>query len=735
MAKAKVIFRSALAGFRNWLLALAFIATSILLVSCGGSTTITQGSGVTGDRDFELTHFSSVITGQTAQISAYVFSLPDGPGGRRVASQGVTVNFTIFDNQSRSSLDAGSAVSGSDGIAFVTYTAGSLIGAQDTVRVSVAGVADPQDALIAVDPPGAATLDITVVASPDTIAAVADVGANNQATISATVTTSAGPVANQPVTFTTTAGTLLCSPCTANTNGSGVVSVKLQSSTNLETADVQAQAGTSSASTTVAFIAGPAADFQLFASPPNLTADNNSTSTVTTVVRDSAAHLVADGTTVNFSLKAASIGAGDFVEIPSSDLTVGGVASVTFRAGVDATINGGDVNIRASSGGANSDDADSTYGDGLITLISEQVGSVTLTIDSTTLTANGTDFTVATATVLNTGGTPVNPGTPVTFATTSGDLDTDFNFPAPVETTITTETIGDLGEVSVFLRSSTDPGQYFVTASSGSKSAAAQVTFEALPTDVDNSYLTVTPGTIAKGGETAVITLTARDSFYNPVSAGRPVGFTVSSGGGVISGETPTDGTGVATATITSSETEGTYDLSATIDGVTIDTIADNVTPTQITYGPGIGLDPNTVFLDYTNKLDLPDTYLTLESPSGSDFIKITATVTAVNGELLLNGCGANIEFSIANGPDDALLDGSTGIVTKTTTDGVASVLLSAGIEPGTVRVQVSATKDSDCVALGTPVTTLSTGITIASGEAAALFIYPDSDIAFGMTR
>jgi hypothetical protein len=157
--------RSILAGFRYWLLALVLFASSTILISCGGDETTVITDASAGDTSFELTYFSSVITGQTAQISAYVFSLPDGPGGRRVASQGVTVNFEIFDNQSRSSLDAGSAVSGSDGIAFVTYTAGSLIGAVDIVRVTVAGVADPQDAVITVDPPGAGTLVVTVTAS------------------------------------------------------------------------------------------------------------------------------------------------------------------------------------------------------------------------------------------------------------------------------------------------------------------------------------------------------------------------------------------------------------------------------------------------------------------------------------------------------------------------------------------------------------------------------------------
>ena len=662
--------RPLLTGFRYWLLAFIILASASILVSCSGETTYTiPPSGGGGDTSFELTYLDNVTTGSTTPITANVIksvTLLEGGTGTVVA-EGVTVTFQIIDNQSLSALSEVSAVTDEFGKATVTYTAGTNKSVTDTVRVRIDGV-DYQDALINVNPVGIGTSAVAVSADPVSLEAVdpndypIPETITNQAAISATVTAGGVNQVGVDVNFTTTGGTLCDYPnctaaaTTAQTDEDGIARIILLSTTNLGTATVKAQYGTASNTTAVTFIAGPAKDFTLYATPSNMTADGSSTSAVTAVVRDAAGHIVEDGTSVDFSLKTTSTGSGDFVQIPPTAQTTGGVATVTFKAGATP----GPIDIRTSSGGVDSDDSVLTNGDGLITLITELVGSVTVTIDSSTLTANGTDFTVATATVLNTGGTPVNPSTPVTFTTTSGDLDTDFNFPVPIETTITTETIGDLGQVSLFLRSSTDPGQYFVTASSGSKSAAAQVTFEALPTDAANSYLTVTPGTIAKGGATAIITLTAHDSFDNPVSAGKTVGFTVESGGGVISGQTTTDGSGVATATITSSNTAGTYDLSATIDGVTINTIADHVTPTQITYGAGIGLDPNTV------ELDLSDTYLALESPSGSDFIKITATVIAVNGEPIVNGCGANIDFSIAAGPADAMLDGLTTTVTKT---------------------------------------------------------------------
>ena len=75
------------------------------------------------------------------------------------------------------------------------------------------------------------------------------------------------------------------------------------------------------------------------------------------------------------------------------------------------------------------------------------------------------------------------------------------------------------GQVSVFLRSNTVAGQYYVTATAGSKSAVAPVTFEALAADAGHSYLLVAPTSIiADGSSTATIPLTAKDQYDNPVA-------------------------------------------------------------------------------------------------------------------------------------------------------------------------------------------------------------------------
>ena len=720
--------RPVLAGFRNFLFALIILASASILVSCSGETTITTTGGG-GDTNYEITYLANVTAGGKTPIEVYVtksVTIEEADGTitqGTVAAEDVTVTFQIIDNQSSSTLDASSVVTGNDGRASVTYTAGLIDSVTDTVRVRVDGVGY-EDAAITVNPAGIGTINVTVSATPDTLEAVTDAGADNQATITATVTSSAGAVAGEDVSFTSTAGSLCNYPdctaaaSTAQTDALGIARIILQSSTNLETADVEAQVGLSSGSTTVTFIAGPASDFTLFATPTNLRADGNSASTVTAVVTDSAGHLVVDDTTVNFSIKNNSMGSGTLVNAttglpPATDQTVGGAATVTFIAGTTV----GAVNIRASSGGVDSDDADPTYGDSLITLIPEFVGSVAVVVDPNTLIADGASIAQVTASVLNSDGLPVNAGTSVTFTTSGGAVDTDFNFTNP-QSSVTTSTIGGLGQAAIFLRSSTTAGQYFVTATSGGRSGATQVNFIAGLADAGNSALTVSPTTIpADGSSTAIMTLTAQDSIGNPVADGKTVVFTANDPGVVISNQTTTVA-GVATATLTSTNTPGIVTLSASIDTI--------IETTTITFGIAAGADPNTI------NLVLSDTFLTVESPTGNDAITIEATVLDGSTPPSPIGvdCGNNITFTKVAGPVDVTLDGSLTPVTKTTNGGVATVTLNAGITPGTVRVQVTASQDTgDCSSLTpTTVSVTTTAIIIASGPPANLFLFPDSD-------
>ncbi|MEN8231369.1 MAG: invasin domain 3-containing protein, partial [Thermodesulfobacteriota bacterium] len=567
--------RSVLKGIHYWLLISIFVATSILLVSCSGTTIDTtggSGGGVGGADTLEISAPSSVDTGGTATISVFATA-----AGVAVAD-GETITFQINPNQSGGNLSALSATT-VDGVASVTYTAGSFnIPASDTIIIT--GTND-----LYTLPDGSCTTDssnlpnvpgctfaigvltpgldtVTVTASSNTLEAVA-VG-NNQALIEALVTAAGTPLGGVPVDFTTTAGSICvvgAAPCTGQqvlgvqTDPSGIARITMQSSTNLETATVTAQAGFTKGSTDVSFIPGPAASFTLFASPVNITADGFSTSEVTTLVSDSAGHIVADGAIVNFSVNTTtSTGTGAFLGIPPSDDTAGGLASSTFTAGVVP----GDIDVVVSSGGADS----GTNGNGLITLIQEIVGNVSVVVEPNSLIANGApdNTVVVRATLTNSSGFPMNAGTEVTISTSGGLLD----FVSPIGSdgtagvTSIIATTDNLGVASVFLQSSTTAGTYSVTATSGGRVGIAQVDFVAGPADAAQSALTVSPVTIpADGITTATMTLTAKDANGNPVPDGTPVVFTTSPG--TISNQTTTSG-GIATATITSSQTATAVD-------------------------------------------------------------------------------------------------------------------------------------------------------------------------------
>jgi adhesin/invasin len=731
-------FRSVSAGFRYWLLAFVFLASTTMLISCGGDeTTITITGGGSGGADtLEISAPSSVDTGGTADI--FVFATAAGE-----AVDGETITFQINPNQSASNLSALSATT-VNGVASVTYTAGSFnIPASDTIIIT--GTND-----LYTLPDGSCTTDssnlpnvpgctfaigvltpgldsVAVTATPDTLEAIVG-GTNNQAIIEALVTAAGTPLEGVSVDFTTTAGSICvigAALCTGQevlgvqTGADGIARITLQSSTIPETATVTAQAGFIRGSADVTFIPGPAATFTLNASPQSITADGQSESIVTTQVRDEAGHIVADGAVVNFSVDTTnSGGTGEFLQFPASDETVGGLASQVFTAG---EIPGG-IEIQVSSGGVvYSSVDDNTPGVPLINLTTENVGSISVVVEPNSLIANGAadNTVVVRATLTNSSGFPMNAGTEVTISTSGGLLD----FVSPIGSdgtaglTSLIATTDNLGVASVFLQSSTTAGTYSVNATSGGRVGIAQVDFVAGPADAAQSQLTVAPVTIpADGITTATMTLTAKDANGNPVPDGTPVAFTTSHG--TISNQTTTSG-GIATATITSSQTETApdgVDLTATIDG--------QVLTATMTFEATVSGDPVNILLNLTG------TSLTVESPGGTNAIDIEATVNDTNGPIGVD-CADNITFQITLGPADAKLDGIPGnaIIQKTTVNGVAGVTLTAGQTPGTVRVEVTANQNSSDCSPGTDVKAITTAITIASGPAASLFIFPDSEV------
>jgi adhesin/invasin len=738
-------FRSVLVGFHYWLLAFVFLATSTFLLSCSGggtSVVITDNTAsqqtVADDLNFVLT--VTVTAGETYDIDVLATYL-------NAPVNGETITFTVIQSESGSNIDGTTVVNidTDNGLATVTYTAGFLGADLDADPLTVKDIIqiDSTDltgtVTITVTPPGADLVEVEAQSS------TLDADGIDRTLITATVTAGGSPVENLEIDFTTTAGTVCVNPapgplpgdCSATqvpdvlTDFEGKARIILQASTNLETATVEAVTPDFvTGSDTVTFIAGPPAIITLQANPTNLQADGSSTSDVTALVTDADGHLVADGTEITFSVTA---GDGSF-PFGAPPTTVGGLVTSIFTAGTDETNNGGVVDILASALGGTVDSG--TSGDGLITLTAEAVDSITISPDPIILTANGLDTAAVTAEVLNASLDPVNPATPVNFATnpndgTAGDLDTTTPV-TPGTYMLSTSTAGLTGIATVYLQASTVAGNYSLTATSGGKIDVAIVEFVAGLADVGNSFIFVTPGSIeANGSSTATLTVTALDAFSNPVSDGTAIDFTTDAGtfqgSGTATVSSPTTN-GVATATIVSSSTPtDPVNLDAFIDDGSALTLS-----TTMIFGDNNSINPNYIVLTLSGGRDGDGTDLPIESPLGNFSTLITAEVFDAAGNPAPD-CPNNIDFSIFAGPADAELDGNTGTlvtpVVKSTVGGTASVSLTPGITPGTVRIRVRSILESDCTTGTIAPFALTTPITIASGSAALINLFPESDV------
>ena len=95
----------------------------------------------------------------------------------------------------------------------------------------------------------------------------------------------------------------------------------------------------------------------------------------------------------------------------------------------------------------------------------------------------------------------------------------------------------------------------------------AAVTVTPGPVSASQSTVAAVPGTIAPGGGSATITVTALDAFGNPVSGAAVV--LAATGGNLTQPVGPTDGNGVATGSL-SGTVEETVVVSATIAGTPV---------------------------------------------------------------------------------------------------------------------------------------------------------------------
>ncbi|MBF0395255.1 MAG: hypothetical protein HQK78_00610 [Desulfobacterales bacterium] len=153
-----------------------------------------------------------------------------------------------------------------------------------------------------------------------------------------------------------------------------------------------------------------------------------------------------------------------------------------------------------------------------------KVGSVSVSVGSSKIVANGTDQTVIRATVNDTSGKAMPNGTSVKFETSAGDIDNDTK---ESQTTYTADTKD--GVATAYLTSGTKLGTANITATSGGVNGSGKVDFIAGPPS--QISVTANPATLtADGKTTSAIKAKVLDAQDNPVADGEKVSFTVDYG-------------------------------------------------------------------------------------------------------------------------------------------------------------------------------------------------------------
>ncbi len=534
---------------------------------------------------------------------------------------------------------------------------------------------------------------IVQAAAPDTITASVNPGsivANGTSTSTATATVKnpgGTGVAGEHVTFTSSdPNEHIASTIDA---GGGNYTAVITSSTTVGTPTITATDTTQSpnitATTTLTQTAGPATNVTLALNPTSIVANGTSTSAATATVKDANGNLVK----------------GDTVAISSSDAgehigTVTNNGDGTYSATITSSTTAGAPTITAKDTSV----TPNVSGTATLTQTAGPATSVTVALNPTSIGANGTSTSAATATVKDANGNLVK-GDTVAFASTDAGEH------------IGTTTNNGNGTYTATITSSTTVGTPTITAkdTSVTPNVSGTATLTQTAGTVASLSVALNPTSIlANGTSTSVATITARDAANNPV-AGDLIMVTSSDPGEHVSGVTDNNN-GTYTATITSSTTVGAPTITAS-DGIN----SGHATLTQ-TAGPATSV---TVALNPTSIV-----------ANGTSTSTATATVKDAQGHLLT---GETIVFSSSDageqvssttnhndGTYSATITSSTTVAPATitakdtsVTPNVSGTATLTQTSPGSATVTV-ALNPTSIVANGTSTTTATATVKFAHG-------------------
>ncbi len=467
--------------------------------------------------------------GQAVQNAVVTFNLPAGVTANAVVGPGTTT-----------------AVSDASGVAAISITSGTpgTYSISATVNPTFDPIGSPQNITFVSAPIDAAQSALVITPAGPLVA-------NGVAQYTATFTardSSGNTVAFAPVFFTVGGGATGGGGVTTDSNGVASISI---TSTSSGSKLVSVYDGTSAAGPLLntgnaVFVAGPAdANQSTISASPTVAATGGPGSTITVQLRDINGNLLTtSGGTVTMSAPASSgvltpvvdNGNGTY----TSTLTDTVTETVTVNFTVNAVTSTNFVQVSFISGGPDA-------------------AASTLAVTPGNRLANGTDGHTATVTVRDSNNNLVA-GATVAFTVCAGATPT-----SPTA-------VSDVNGIASIAVTSNTPGSCGVTATIGGvgvSGSPASVVFVVGPVDVSASSFVIDAGPkTADGVDAFTLTVTAMDSFGHVVP-GVTVDFAAQAGATLGAPSGVTNGSGVASTTATAT-VAGTYQLSATIGGVSV---------------------------------------------------------------------------------------------------------------------------------------------------------------------
>jgi hypothetical protein len=431
--------------------------------------------------------------------------------------------------------------------------------------------------------------------------------------------------------------------------------------------------------------AGQSGSITLSVDVASIPADGSSSAAITATVRDGNGNPVRHYTDVTFSTTLGRFRNGGTAYTvqtqpplkdgkPDRTAAPTGIATVALIAGTTP----GSAKVTVTSNNVSQT---------IYVTISGPAASITLSVDPITIPADGVSSSTITATLTNSSGTPVTPGTEVTFTTNLG------TFTASVQKgetagifsdgsqTYTVKTPDATGVVRVSLVAGTKAGSALVKATSNNVTQAIYVGFGGQPVSI---RLVADPVTIpADGTSSSTITATLTDASGAPVTPGTSVMFTTTLGlflnGTTIHRVVTPDSAGVVKVSLISATVAGSAMVIAKSNGVT-----------QVVY-VGFGGSAVTISLKAT-----PDSIWA----DGKSSSAIQATLTDGVGNPVTPGTAVTFTTDLgtfSNGEQTYLVvtPDSTGIVTVSLIAGTTtgSALVSATSNGVTQSVYVTFTE------------------------------------------